>query len=230
MKACGSDRGGEGCYEPPEPRGAAKRARLQVPFGLECQPCGAMESEGCQSDSSDEDCVPIENSCLAGGEKVCPQRLEEMAGDVERNSTNHIAKCGAIKNGEQKAGKRKSGVPNRGPDWAAYMTSEFEGNSAENQQPENHHQRQIEAAEACGIKRGEREVERATRGNQPHFVATPHGANRTDQHAALCVAACDPEMQDAGADVEAVEHDVACEHESHQAEPDASHRVPSSVR
>ena len=57
------------------------------------------------------------------------------------------------------------------------MIAELDRDAAQDQQPQHDHQRQIEAAEAGGIERGEGEVERAAGGEQPDFVAVPDGAD-----------------------------------------------------
>ena len=71
------------------------------------------------------------------------------------------------------------------------MVAELDGDAAQNQQPQHHHQRQIEAAETGRIERREGEVEGATGGQQPDFVAVPNRSDCAEHHAPLVIGAGD---------------------------------------
>jgi hypothetical protein len=98
----------------------------------------------------------------------------------------------------------------------------FDADAAEHQQPEDDHERQIEAAEAGGVEQGEGEQERASGGEQPDFVAVPHGADGAQDGAALVWGAGGAQVDHTGAEVEAVEHDVRCHHRCDDHEPKGS--------
>jgi hypothetical protein len=106
------------------------------------------------------------------------------------------------------------------------VASEFDGDAAQNEQPENHHQRQIKSAEAGSVQNWKCEKEDAATGKQPHFVGVPHGADGAEDAAALGVVARNTEMNDAGAEIESVEENVNGEHDGDEAEPERRHINP----
>jgi hypothetical protein len=86
-------------------------------------------------------------------------------------------------------------------EWPRSSTAE----AAQDEQPEHDHERQIEAAEGRGVEQREGEEEGASGGEQPDFVAVPDGADGADGLCALVFGAGDEEIEDADAEVEAVE-------------------------
>ncbi len=105
------------------------------------------------------------------------------------------------------------------------VAAQLDADGAQDQQPEHDHQRQIEAAEGRGVEQGEGEEERASGGQQPDLVAVPEGADGTHGLLAFLFAAGDEEIDDADADVEAVEDDVGDQHDGDNPEPKSSHRI-----
>ena len=91
------------------------------------------------------------------------------------------------------------------------------------EQPEHDHQRQIEAAEGRGVEERKGEVECAAAGEEPDFVAVPHGADGAQGGAAFRFGADEEQVEHADAEVEAVEDDVADDHYGDQPEPDETH-------
>jgi hypothetical protein len=67
------------------------------------------------------------------------------------------------------------------------VIAELDGDAAQDQQPQHDHQGQIESAEAGGVERREREIQRAAAGQQPHFVAVPHRTDDAKHPRALAV-------------------------------------------
>ena len=57
------------------------------------------------------------------------------------------------------------------------MRPQFDADAAQHEQPEHHHQGQVEAAETRSVKQREREIERAAGSQQPDFIAIPNRAN-----------------------------------------------------
>ena len=84
--------------------------------------------------------------------------------------------------------------------------------AAQNQQPQYHHQRQVEAAEAGGIQRREGEIQRAAAGHQPYLVAVPYRTDVRQHRLALRLIARHKQVDRAGAQIEAIQHHVNGDH------------------
>src|SRR5271155_454267 len=85
------DDDGEGCDEPPQKRGGAVGAIVELVGGAPGEPGGTMERQGGQRRDADQDRVPIENSGLPNGLKIGPEGFEEISGGVERNAAGYVA-------------------------------------------------------------------------------------------------------------------------------------------
>ncbi len=103
------------------------------------------------------------------------------------------------------------------------MDAELDAEAAQHEQPEHHHQREIESAEARGVELRERKVERAAGGEQPDFVAVPDGADRAQDLAALVVGFGRHQIDRARAEIESIEHDVCRDHNCDDPEPEGCH-------
>ena len=86
----------------------------------------------------------------------------------------------------------------------------LERDAADDQRDEDQQQRQVEGAEHGRVPGGERGERGPARGEQPDLVAVPDGADRVDHDPAVgVVAAAEERQQDADAEVEALEDEVA---------------------
>ena len=85
------------------------------------------------------------------------------------------------------------------------MGAKLNADGAQHQQPQHHHQGEVESVEARCVEEWEGEVERAARRQQPDFIAVPHRTDGADHHAAFLVRARDEQMHRAGAEVEAIQ-------------------------
>src|SRR5947209_4230891 len=103
------------------------------------------------------------------------------------------------------------------------MHAKFNANTAQNEKPQNDHQRKIKAAEAGCIKQREGKVQSSAASQQPDFVSVPHGANGANHSAALLVSFGDEQMQNAGAKVETVENYIRGDHDRNEPEPYEKH-------
>ena len=99
------------------------------------------------------------------------------------------------------------------------MRAQLDANAAQHQQPQDHHQREVEAAEAGGIEQGEGEVERAAGGEQPDFVAIPYRTDGAQDLSAIVGGFARAQVNGAGAEIEAIEHHVGRHHDGHDHEP-----------
>src|SRR6202049_4337597 len=198
-------------------------------FALVGDPERSVHSEGQVCGDTDEDRVPIENASVGAEAKVSPQRLEKITLRVEGNSAHHVAERGAKEDGPQRAREAGCQVPEGRPDRSRDKTAKFDRDAAQDEQPENHHQGQIESAEARGVENGESEEERAAGGDEPDFVAVPDRRDRADYGATFGVGMRNAHMNDADSEIEAVEQHVNGEHEGNKAKPEGGHaRAPQS--
>src|SRR3984893_2311448 len=186
------------------------------------------QHEQCQH--CDQNRVPGQNCGLIPEAEVGPQRLEEIAGGVEWNTAHDICESGAKENGQKQTGDGKEKVPERIPHSADDVMAKSDGNPAQDEQPKNYHQRQIEAAEAAGVERRKSKIESATGSDQPHFIAIPNGPDTRQNLASLFVCLRDQQVNCAGAEVKAVEQDIHGNHRSHEAKPECSHIALLSPR
>src|SRR5690606_11383663 len=100
---------------------------------------------------------------------------------------------------EQQARRAEDEIEELAPQWAIDMRAEFDSDAAQHQQPEDDHQRQIEAAEARGIKKRKSEIERAAGGDQPDLVPIPHRSDAAQNQPAFRFVLGDQKMNDPGA-------------------------------
>ena len=103
------------------------------------------------------------------------------------------------------------------------MAAELDADAAEDEQPEHHHEREIETAEGRGVKQREGEEERASGSEQPDLVAIPDRSDGSEGLGAFGLGTRDEETNDADAEVEAVEDDVSGEHQHYDPEPESAH-------
>src|SRR5271156_954613 len=104
------------------------------------------------------------------------------------------------------------------------MIAKFDRDAAQNEQPQNHHEWQGEAAEARGIGGRKREEQSAAARDQPYFVAVPYRSDRFKQSAPLAIVARDEEMYDSDTHIETIEHGKDCEHYREYPEPESIRR------
>ena len=109
------------------------------------------------------------------------------------------------------------------------MVAEFERDAAEHKQPEYDHERQIETGESRRVEQWKSEVKRAASSKKPDFVSVPHWTDGVKARAALSFSARQKEMQDADAEIEAIEDNVRDDHYRNQPEPYESHHKKTSV-
>src|SRR6266446_4333044 len=94
----------------------------------------------------------------------------------------------------QHARRAEKKIPQRIPNSALDMIPEFDGRPAQNQEPQNDHQRQIKPAECAGVQRRESEVQSSACRNQPHFVSVPYRADARQHLPPLFICFCYEEM------------------------------------
>ena len=218
-----SDDGGECGDGPPNPAGESSGALADRAGGLELDPQRSVHDKSEQGKNTNQNRVPIEDAGFLTDGEVGPERLEEIAGGVERDAADHVGERGAEKHGEQQAGSAEKKIPDRLPHGAVKVIAKFDGDAAQDQEPENHHEWEIEAAEARWRKGRGRQNRACRRGEEPDFVAIPDGADAGEDLAAFVVGLCDEEMDGAGAEIEAVEQDVRGDHQGDETEPDCAH-------
>src|SRR5438105_10365982 len=108
--------------------------------------------------------------------------------------------------------------------------AQLDADAAQHEQPEDHHQRKIEAAEAGSVEQGEREVEGASGSEEPDFIAVPNGTDGAHDLASLEGGLGRAQIDDAGAEIESVEHNIGGNHDCDDHEPKSLHKASCVVR
>jgi len=101
--------------------------------------------------------------------------------------------------------------------------AELDTDGAQHEQPEHHHQGKIESAETGGIELRKSEIQCATGGEQPDFVAVPDRADGAQDFAALLVRLCHGQVDCSGTQIEAVEDHVGGHHHTDNPKPNGCH-------
>src|SRR5208337_1379458 len=209
--------------------GHAARPQVQPSFRLGRKVQRSMNGECYQCDHATDDGVPVENAVLLAHAPVGPQGFEEVTVGMERNAADHVAQCRAEEDSQQDAGQAEDNVEESFPHLVLDVRAELDADGAQHQQPQNHHQGQIEAAEAGGVEQWKCEVQRSASGEQPYFVAVPHWTNGTQNGAALRIAPGDEEMDCPGAEIKAVKQHVNSDHHRDDHEPNGCHGYRTSA-
>src|ERR1700683_2316416 len=178
------DYGGEGYTPPPDACHAAGSIPESV-FGFVRNPKCAMFGEREVRSQSNQDGVPIENAGVRSEAEVRPQSFKEVAGGVERNAADDITEGDSAENRQQHTGTAENEIPKRRPKRIFEVTTKFDRDAAQNQQPQNHGKGEIEAAEAGSVENRKRKKECAARGNQPDFVCIANRPNASDYRTAF---------------------------------------------
>src|SRR5262249_27832585 len=106
---------------------------------------------------------------------------------------------------------------------AVNLVPELDAESAANEQPEHHHERQVEATERSRVEDWEGKVERPPGCQEPDLVPIPDRPDGANHRPALRLRPGHKEGQDTGAEIEAVEYDVHQDHEKDEQKPDRCH-------
>ena len=109
------------------------------------------------------------------------------------------------------------------------MIAEFQADTAQYQQPQDNHQRQIETAESGGIEQRERKIQRSASGDKPNLVSIPDRTDRTQGHAAFVLGLREKWIEDAHPKIKTVKHHVGDQHNRHKPEPNEAHIQSSPV-
>ena len=106
-----------------------------------------MNGQRDQPNDTGHDGVPVEDAVVHAHLEVCPQRLEEVTVD-KRDAADYIAQRRAEKDGEQSTGAEEDDVKKSLPHRIINVGAKFNAHAAQNQQPQDDHQRKIKSAEA----------------------------------------------------------------------------------
>src|SRR6266545_4444849 len=105
-----------------------------------------------QRDYSRNHGVPIQDARMRSQAKICPKRFEEIAVGTERYSADYISQCCSKENCKQCARNAEDHIEEPLPHRIVHMCAKFDSDPAQHEQPEDNHERQIEAAESGGIE------------------------------------------------------------------------------
>ena len=98
-----------------------------------------MQRERHQRHQTGDNRVPVEDAGLGADLEVRPERLEEVAGGIERHAANHIAQGRAEEDGEQRAGQGEDAVEEAAPHGGVHMAAQLERQPAPHKHPQDHH-------------------------------------------------------------------------------------------
>ena len=108
-------------------------------ISFELDPQRAVHRQGEKSGDADEDGVPIEDAGVVAEAEIGPQGFEEVAAFIERNAAHDVAECRTEKDGQEKAGSGEQEIPEGNPDGTDDVIAKFDGSTAQNKQPQDHH-------------------------------------------------------------------------------------------
>ncbi len=201
----------------------AAGAAAQVLVGLESNVVGTVRGQGHQRHHPDEYRVPIEDARLRAEFERGPERLEEIAGGIERNAAHNVAQRRPEEHRQQNAGAAEDHVEEVLPDQAFDVTAQFNSDAAQNEQPQHNRQREVKPAEARRVELRECKIQRAAGGEQPDFVAVPDRTYRAQHPATFVVSLGRNQINRARAQIKSVEHDISRNHRGDNPEPKAGH-------
>src|SRR6266851_5673833 len=164
--------------------------------------------------------------CIMSASKAnTPTRMVYQSRMPVSSPRRKLVHSGSKKYREQQARCAKQKIPKGIPNRALDVIPEFDRRSAQNQQPQHNHQRQIKSAERAGVQRGKCEVQSSARRNQPHFVSVPYRADARQDLPTLLIRFCHKKMNRPRAQIEPIQEHVRRDHDCYQPEPDRSHRA-----
>jgi len=193
----------------------AMKAVAKGGVGLGGEVDAAVHGEGDEGEEADEEGVGVEE-----GEKRAGVVAIGVDGDAEEDVTEGDAEEEGGEEGAEEEGEVPGAFPWGGGDFGA----ELDGDGTGDEAGEEEHEGDVEGGEDGGVDGWEGGEEGAAGGDEPDFVAVPDGADGVDGDAAL-VFVSGEEVEDADAEVEAVEDGVAGEEDEDEDEPDGLEEI-----
>ena len=114
-----------------------------------------------QGEDAAEDGIPVEDAGVGAGAPVGPEGQKEVVDGAYGNAADDVSEGGAEEDGEQNAGKGEETVEESAPERIGGVAAVLDADAAQDEQPEHHHDREIDAAEGRGVEQREDEEERA---------------------------------------------------------------------
>jgi hypothetical protein len=198
-------------------------AGLDLPLRLHRQVVGAVYGERDERQHARQHGVPVQDAGMGADLEVGPQGLEEVAVRPQRHAADDVADRRAEEDREEEAGEREDEIAQRPSQRIVHVGPDLDADPPQHEQPEHHHQRQIEAAEARRVEEGEREIEGAASRQQPDLVAVPDRSDGALDQTPLAVPFRHPGSDDPDPEVESVQHHVRGQHQRDEQEPERFH-------
>ena len=206
--------------------GAVARARLHRAFVFQARNSGAVGGEQQPGEDADERRVPS-STPGAGARRTGPWRSSRSRRWARRGS-----RCPA----RRRARPRAATLANANVVSQKRVQSGSRGGErnsidepAQDQQPEHHHQRQVEAGEPTAYARGKAKKSVPPAASSQTSLPSQNGPIRREHLAPLVVGARDEAVQEAGAEIEAVEHTYVASITATGSVPELCHRRPPSA-
>src|SRR5581483_732153 len=143
----------------PQQHGSAACPLTEVASGFQSDIKCAVRTQRNQCNYSRQHRVPIKNSGVGAYVEIGPERLEKVTVWTYRHAAHHIAERRSEENSKQNTRPAEHHIEEALPHRLIDVAAEFDSNCAQDQQPQDHHERKVEPAEGCGIKLRKSEVE-----------------------------------------------------------------------
>jgi hypothetical protein len=164
------------------------------------------------------------HGCHPGQHGVDAEEVQDVAGvvavGVQRHPVHEVRERDAPHERCADAAHGVGPSPRRPPARVVALLAPFEGDDADDEEDEDEEQREVEGREHRRVPRRERRERRAGGDDEPDLVAVPDGTDGLEHRAALALVARQEGQQDADAEVEALEEEVAAPEDRDQAEPE----------
>ncbi len=190
---------------------------------------GAVSGQRHQRKHTDQHRIPVKNPSVRTELKVRPEGLEEIAGGIERNSAHHVAERGPKEYAQQNAGDGEDDVKELLPDGSFNVGAELNADGPQHEEPQNHHQGKVEAAETGCIELGESKVKRGAGSQQPDFISIPDWTDGAQNAPPFLGRFARDQIDHARSQIEAIEHDIHRHHYADNPKPYASHSYLASI-
>ncbi len=149
-----------------------------------------------------------------------PERADVVLLPVDVHAGDHVGEHDTPEEGGDQRRPEDGVLPVALPALLVPLVPVLERHTAHDQADQDQQQREVEAAEQRRVPVGEGREGRAGGREQPDLVPVPDRADGVDQHAALGGVARQQSGQDADAEVEALEEEVADPQDGDEDEPD----------
>jgi hypothetical protein len=132
-----------------------------------------VEHQRAKREGARGDRVPIEDAERRSRREVSEKREPEPSVRVEGQAAEEVPQRRAETDGEKRAGQAEDRIPPGAPHRVLDVPPKLDGDAAQQQAPQDHEDREIEAGKPRGEHTREGDEERAAGGEKPDLVRIP---------------------------------------------------------